>query len=102
MAGDDNDRETGARHFPAKTDADASSQFSQEAAKNRKPERGEGLTEAVNETNEKTRHSDGQNPPTSPNADAQQISGAGPALAEHSKDAKSNAPGRQPGAYVKE
>ena len=102
MAGDDNDRETGARHFPAKTNADATAQFSQEAAKNRKPDPGEGQTEAMDDTNEKTRHSDGQNRPGSSSADAQKKTGAGPAIAEHSKDARSNAPGRQPGAYVKE
>ena len=102
MASGDNDRETGARHFPPKTDADASSQFSQEAAKNRKPDSGEGLTEALVDVNEKTRHSDGQNPPAKWNSDAQQTSGAGPAIAERSKDAKSNASDRQPGAYVKE
>ena len=99
MAGGDNDRETGARHFPPKTDADASSQFSQEATENRKPDSGEGLTEALDDVNEKTRHSDGQNPPAKSNSDARQTSGAGPAIAERSKDAKSNAPGREPRAY---
>jgi hypothetical protein len=62
MTNDENDRETGARHYPAKTGADARQGISQEAAKNRKPPGTFGLYEPANETNEKTRHSDGQQP----------------------------------------
>ena len=62
MANDNNNRETGARHLPAKADADAHDDFSQSAAENRKPKGGVGLTESVDDVNEKTRHSDGQNP----------------------------------------
>jgi hypothetical protein len=53
---------------------------------------------------DKTRQSEGQNPkrqPT-PSAAPEKTSGAGPAIAEHSKDAKAPKSGRQPGAYVKE
>ena len=95
--------ETGARKFPAKQDADASDDFSQEAAENKKPADGMGLTRSTDEVNEKTRQSDGQNPkrPT-PSPSTEKVSGAGPAVAEHSKDAKAPKAGRQPGAYVKE
>jgi hypothetical protein len=36
-----------------------------------------------------------------PSPATEKVSGAGPALAERSKDAKAPSPGRQPGAYVK-
>lgn len=88
MTDQKNNRETGARHLPAKTDADANEDFSQDAAENRKPKAGVGLTEPDGDVNEKTRHYDGQNPrrlATSPAIE--QVSGAGPAMAQHSKDA---------------
>ena len=90
MANDNNNRETGARHLPPKADADAHDEFSQSAAENRKPKGGIGLTESVDDVNEKTRHFDGQNPskqPT-PSPSTEKVAGAGPAIAEHSKDAK--------------
>ena len=91
MPTNENNRETGARAFPAKADADASDQFSQEAAKNKQPAKGMGLTEAQDEVNEKTRHSDGRNPsrnqPTS-SPSTEKESEASPATAEHSKGAK--------------
>ncbi|WP_442580589.1 hypothetical protein ACSBOB_00870 [Mesorhizobium sp. ASY16-5R] len=62
-----------------------------------------GLTESVDDVDEKTRHADGQQPsrqPT-PSPATEKLSGAGPAIAEHSKDAKAPKAGRQPGAYVK-
>jgi hypothetical protein len=62
MPANENNRETGARKFLAKTEADASEEFSQEAAKNKKPAKGMGLAEPLNDVNEKTRHSDGRNP----------------------------------------
>lgn len=104
MSGNQNKRETGARKFPAKTDADASNDFSQDAATNKRPAGGMGLAEPVDDVNEKTGHSDGRNPPKSPTASpaTEKVSGAGPAIAEHSKDAKAQTSGRQPGAYVKE
>ncbi len=36
-----------------------------------------------------------------PSPATQKVSGAGPSIAEHSKDAKAPKAGRQPGAYVK-
>jgi hypothetical protein len=97
------DYESGARKFPAKKDADASDNFSQDAAGNKKPAGGMGLTRPTDEVNEKTHQSDGQNPkrPT-PSPSTEKVSGAGPTIAEHSKDAKAPKSGRQPGAYVKE
>lgn len=92
----DNNRETGARkleadHRPKQTDQDAVL-----------PEKPQpyGLTEPVDEVDEKTRHSDGQNPPgASPAGDSRKSAGAGPALAEHSKDAARN--GREKDGAVK-
>lgn len=40
--------------------------------------------------------------PATPSPAPEKISGAGPAVAEHSKDAKAPRGGRQPGAYVKD
>jgi hypothetical protein len=79
----ENNRETGARILPAKADADAMDEFSREAAGNRPPE-GFGNSESVDDVNEKTRHSDGVDPA---HPSPQQESGAGPAMARHSKDA---------------
>lgn len=80
MAEDRNNRETGAQHLRARSAADASDAFSQDAATNKKPPDGMGNAEPL-DPNEKTRRSDGQQPP--------QTSGAGLALAERSKDANS-------------
>jgi hypothetical protein len=55
--------EHGATKYPAKKDADASDQFSQEAAANKKPAGGIGLTRSRNEVEDKTRQSEGQDPP---------------------------------------
>lgn len=44
--------------------------------------------------------SDGKTPTPSP--ETRKFAGAGPAIAEHSKDAKAVKGGRQPGAYVKD
>jgi hypothetical protein len=62
-------------------------EFSQDAAKNTPPT-GIGNSEPLDDVNEKTRHSDGQNLAvlTTPSPDTQKF-GAGPAIAEHSKDA---------------
>jgi hypothetical protein len=81
-------REAGAGALPAKTDADTSDQASQEAKK-------EGAIRA--EIN--GRSSERAKPTSSPSTE--KVSGAGPAIAEHSKDAKAPKAGRQPGAYVK-
>jgi hypothetical protein len=75
--------------------------FSQDAASNTPPE-GIGNSEPVDDVDEKTRHSDGQNRATLPttNPDPQKL-GAGPAIAEHSKDAweKPGPSGDDPAEY---
>ena len=63
MSGNENHRETGATKYPAKTGADPSDAFSQDAAGNKKPKDGIGLTRPVGEVDDKTHQSDGQNPP---------------------------------------
>ncbi|MCV3210010.1 hypothetical protein OHD62_19395 [Mesorhizobium sp. YC-39] len=63
MPDNENHRETGATKYPAKTGADPSDAFSQDAAGNKKPKSGVGLTRRVNEVDDKTHQSDGQNPP---------------------------------------
>jgi len=85
-----NNRETGSRKFPARADGDTSDEFSQSAAENKKPANGMGLSESVDDVNDKTRHSDGVNPPQhpTPSPATEKVSGAGPAIADHSKDAK--------------
>ena len=62
-----------------------------------------GLTEPDDDVDDKTRHSDGQQPSRQAASSPARgkISGAGPAVAEHSVDAKASKAGRQPGAYVK-
>ncbi|RWB69534.1 MAG: hypothetical protein EOQ50_26270 [Mesorhizobium sp.] len=40
--------------------------------------------------------------PATPSPATEKVAGAGPAIAEHSKDAKAPKGGRQPGAYVKD
>lgn len=58
-----NDYETGARRPVERKGPDPSDAFSQQAAKNKRPADRYGNTEPVDETNEKARHSDGQNAP---------------------------------------
>ncbi|TIL76840.1 MAG: hypothetical protein E5Y65_01845 [Mesorhizobium sp.] len=96
--------EHGATKYPAKKDADASDQFSQEAAGNKKPASGMGLTRSRDEVEDKTHQSEGQDPPrrSTPSAATEKTSGAGPSIAERSKDAKAPKSGRQPGAYTKD
>lgn len=84
MTSNGNARETGVRKYPAQTAPDPSDEVAQKAAKNKKPALGTGLTEKQGDVNEKTRHSDGQKP----SQEARTVTGAGPALAEHSKDAQ--------------
>ncbi|RWM91870.1 MAG: hypothetical protein EOR84_20035 [Mesorhizobium sp.] len=55
--------EHGATKYPPKKVADASDQFSQEAAGNKKPAGGMGLTRSRDEVEDKTRQSEGQDPP---------------------------------------
>ncbi|MCX7305131.1 MAG: hypothetical protein NTV73_12470 [Hyphomicrobiales bacterium] len=59
----DNYRETGARSLQRKDRPDANNDVSQKAAENRKPPGGVGNTEKSSDDNEKTRHSDGRQPP---------------------------------------
>jgi hypothetical protein len=63
MSGNENHRETGATKYPAKTGTDPSDAFSQDAAGNKKPKDGIGSTRPVDEVDDKTHQSDGQNPP---------------------------------------
>lgn len=98
-----NRRETGARELqsaPAETDRDREGI---EAAENKPPADGQGLSQDIDETNAKTRQSEGiGQPPATPSSTTRKFAGAGPALAEHSKDAKASRGGRQPGASAKD
>lgn len=58
-----NKYETGARAPVERKGPDPSDDFSQDAATNKLPPDAYGNTEPVDDENEKTRHSDGQNPP---------------------------------------
>lgn len=64
MSGNENHRETGATKYPARTGNDPSDAFSQDAAGNKKPKNGVGLTRPAGEVDDKTHQSDGQNPPS--------------------------------------
>ncbi len=86
---DANDR----REPPKDSEYEGHPEFSQDAAENKLPPGEFGNSEPVDDANEKTRHSDGQNPPM------EQAAGAGPAIAERSRDARAPQ-GRQPGAYT--
>lgn len=97
MTNGENRRETGATKYPAMQSG--SGDFSQDAATNKKPKGGVGLTRPVDEVNDRTHQSDGQNPRKVPSTE--KVSGAGPALAEHSKDSNAPKSGRPSGAYVK-
>ncbi|TPM96611.1 hypothetical protein [Mesorhizobium sp. B2-1-3A] len=104
MSNQENRRETGARKYPANNDPDPADEFSQDAAGNKEPAGGIGLTRKQGEVEDETHQSDDQNPPrhATPSPATQKTSGAGPSIAEHSKDAKAPKNGRQPGAYVKD
>jgi hypothetical protein len=58
-----NRRETGARELRKKRYPDASDDVSQDAAENRPPRDGVGNTEPSGDHDEKTRHSEGRQPP---------------------------------------
>ena len=96
---DENSRETGARGPQPKRAKDARDEVSQRAAENKQPSDKYGNTEPLDDVPEKTRHSDGQNmrPKATPSPPTEKTSGAGPAIAERSKDAKTTKPGRQAG-----
>lgn len=78
--------QAGAPEYPAPprdTEFAGHPDFSQDAAAN-KPPKGIGNSEPLDDVDEQTRHSDGVNPSSH---STEQVSGAGPALAGHSKDA---------------
>lgn len=96
--------ETGVREPVEKVQADANEETSQVAGNNKLPPTPLGNSEPVDDVDEKTRHSDGHSPPFegSPSPSTEQAAGAGPAIAERSKDAHAAVPNRQPGAYVED
>jgi len=85
----DNGREPGSGAAPAQSDANTADQVSQEAQK-------EGTVLTTTD-----RGSSIQPGRPTPSPSTEKVSGVGPAIAEHSKDAKAPKGGRQPGAYVK-
>jgi hypothetical protein len=99
---DENNRETGARN--PKPGVNICPNPVHTGDRGDEPKESFGLTEPVDDVDEKTRHSDGEQPSRQATSSpaTEKVSGAGPAIAEHSKDAKAPKAGRQPGAYVKE
>jgi hypothetical protein len=91
--------ETGARKYPA-SEAQPAETDTHAGMPTANPF---GLTQPEDETNEKTRQSEGvnQSRQATPSPSSEKVAGAGPAMAEHSKDAKAPKGGRRPGAYVK-
>ena len=84
-------RNAGSGAVPTKFDADTSDQVSQEAQKEGTlTEAGAGAPSSKPQAGRPT-----------PSPSTEKVSGAGPAIAEHSKDAKAAKSGRHPGAYVK-
>ncbi|RWC49320.1 MAG: hypothetical protein EOS55_06485 [Mesorhizobium sp.] len=61
----------------------------------------EKISSSVAHDSQSTSGSGSRKQPT-PSPATEKISGAGPAISEHSKDAKAPKAGRQPGAYVKD
>ncbi|TPM21091.1 hypothetical protein FJ953_10510 [Mesorhizobium sp. B2-3-6] len=102
MTGSENRRETGATKYPARSDGDPADSFSQDAAGNKPPASGQGLTRPSGEVNEKTHQSEGQNPSRRAPPDQTPRKGAGSATSEHSKDGQVPPGGREPGAFDKE
>ncbi len=83
----ENRRETGARKLQSAPDETDRDREGVDAAENKQPAGGLGLSQDINETNDKTRQSEGtRHRPANPNPDTDRLAGAGPA--EHSKDAK--------------
>ena len=64
MADGDNSRESGGRELHTKQVPDANDEVNQKAAEDRKPPGGMGNAEPLDDNDEKTRHSDGQQPRT--------------------------------------
>jgi hypothetical protein len=69
---DNNRRETGGRKLSSDRGPDPADAFSRDAAKNKPPKTGVGLTEPSGDVNEKTRHYDGQQPSSDSNRDKDQ------------------------------
>lgn len=92
-----NNRETGATKYPAREGSDPSADFSQDAAENKKPKGGTGLSRPPGEVDDRTHQSDGQNPSRGKGSSpaTQKTAGAGPAIADRSKDARAPKGGRQ-------
>jgi hypothetical protein len=97
MTTSQNNRETGATKYPARQGSDPSAGFSQDAAENKKPMGGTGLSRPPGEVDDRTHQSDGQNPSrtTKSSPATQGMAGAGPAIADRSKDARAPKDGRQ-------
>jgi hypothetical protein len=76
--------------MPAKADADTQDGFSNDSPSG-KPSKAANASK-IQKTGDRS----------SLSPDPAKVSGAGPAVAEHSKDAKAPKSGRQAGAYVKE
>ncbi|TPM49169.1 hypothetical protein FJ964_07290 [Mesorhizobium sp. B2-3-2] len=85
MTGHENRRETGATKYPARSDVDPADSFSQDAAGNKPPASGQGLTRPSGEVNEKTHQSDGQNPSRRATPDQPRKKGAGSATSQDDK-----------------
>lgn len=100
MARDKTEYETGARKYPARTGPDPSDDFSLDAAGNKPPAGGMGLTRPADQTSGETHQSEGRNPPgqATPGPAKGKASGAG---SEHSKDAKSPRSGASPAPMSK-
>lgn len=77
--------------IPTKADADTQDGFSNDSPASGKPNRPANASKARRKSDHAT-----------PSPATEKASGAGPAIAEHSKDAKAPTGGRQAGAYIKE
>ena len=94
----ENDRETGARKAQ-KREASDRDQSQGDAAENKPSNEAQGPSQPLDQNDP----SDGaRKSRRTPSRETQKFAGAGPAIAEHSKDAKAPKAGRQRGAYVKD
>ena len=81
-----NNRETGATKYPVREGSDATAEFSQDAAENKKPKGGFGLSARPDHEMHRTEGQNSQRASRSPAT--QKVAGAGPAIANRSKDAQ--------------
>lgn len=95
---------TGARKPAENEQCGATNETSPAASENNLSAAPSGKSEPVDDLDEENTHLDEQRPPFqgSPSPSTEQIAGAGPAIAERSKDAHTSVPNRQPGAYVED